>query len=147
VAWVRRFRLFVLVLLAGIALSATPALAAGTTTVPATTTPSISLGNASSNAVSTPETVSTPATTSTSSSGGGLSGVDAILIAVIAIGVLAGIWMFVIRDARRQSAGVNLDDDPFLEKRKGSQAPAKSRKLSAAERKRRKRGRAPRGRG
>jgi hypothetical protein len=143
---VRRFRLFVLVVLAGIALSATPALAAGTTTVPATTTPSLSLGNATSNAVSTPETLSTPAT-STSSTGGGLSGVDAILIAVIAIGVLAGIWMFVIRDARRQSAGVNLDDDPFLEKRKGSQAPQKSRKLSAAERKRRKRGRAPRGRG
>jgi hypothetical protein len=107
----------------------TPGIPASPSSAPTTTAP-------------TPTVVS-PTTTSSSGSSG-LSGGAAIGIALGAIGLLAAISLFIWRDARRRApvkhhaahatAGVGA--------RSGSKRPAKPRKLSAAERRRRKRGRA-----
>jgi hypothetical protein len=92
----------------------------------------------------------TIAQTTTSSSGsGGLSGSGAIAIAVGAILVLGGIAYFIWYDARRHApvrrgaAGADLADSAGGRAR-GSKAAPKPRKLSPAERRRRKRGRARR---
>jgi hypothetical protein len=86
-----------------------------------------------------PVVLSTPG----SSSSGGLSSADAFAIGVGAIAVLGGICFFIWRDARRRApirhhapVGANAG-------RGGAQkAKPKTRKLSPAERRRRKRGRA-----
>jgi hypothetical protein len=90
----------------------------------------------------TAPTISTSTTAGTSS---GLTGSSAVLIAIAAIVVLGGISFFIWRDARRRApvrhraAAVG----PLGEGRKaGSKQKAKPRKLSPAERRRRKRGRA-----
>lgn len=97
----------------------------------------------------TPPTVSstqTPALqlTTTTSSGGNLSGSSAIAIAVGAFLVLGGISLFIWRDARRH-AHVRRRPAPAMSAgpsgRPGSKRE-KPRKLSPAERRRRKRGRA-----
>jgi hypothetical protein len=93
-----------------------------------------------------PTTPSTSVTTSagtSSSAGGGLSSTDAAAIAVGAFIVLGGISFFIWRDARRrapvrQTAMAGVDG----RSRTGSKARSKPRKLSPAERRRRKRGRA-----
>jgi hypothetical protein len=130
----------------------TPALAATTTASvtassspsPTVTTPSFGLGNAGADTTAV-LTSTTPATTTTSTTGGGLSGGDAILIGAIVLGLLIAIAVFVMVDARRHTVDdPDVSDDPFASKRKGSKAPPKSRKLKPAERKRRKRSRAPR---
>ena len=85
-------------------------------------------------------TVSTASTTGDSS----LSGGAAIGIAVGAAVVLGGIALFIWRDARRRApvragaGGLGTVDSPA----RGSKAKPKPRKLSPAERKRRKRGKA-----
>ena len=94
-------------------------------------------------------TSSTPAATvsnaSTSGSGASsFSGSNAIAIALGAVVIIAGISFFIWRDARRRapvraSGGGALPGDG---RRSGSKAPPKQRKLSPAERRRRKRGRA-----
>ncbi len=95
----------------------------------------------------TPATTSTTAvtTTSTSSGGSGLSGSDAIVIVGFAGVLLLGVSFFIWRDARRRApvraraaaaGGVNGSS------RTGSKQRGKPRKLSPAERRRRKRGRA-----
>ncbi len=78
--------------------------------------------------------------------GGGLSGSSAIAIAIGAFAVLGGISYFIWRDARRRApvAARAGGDDGARQNRPGSKAPPKARKLSAAERRRRKRGRAKR---
>jgi hypothetical protein len=87
-------------------------------------------------------TVTTATTTSTT--GSGLSSGDAIAIAVGALLVLGGISFFIWRDARRRapvrrrSALATAGEGT----RSGSKPRVKSRKLSPAERRRRKRGRA-----
>jgi hypothetical protein len=91
---------------------------------------------------STTPTVLSASTASTSGSTS-LSGSSAIAIAIGAFVVLAGISYFIWRDARRRApVAVRADED--RQNRPGSRAPPKARKLSAAERKRRKRGRAKR---
>jgi hypothetical protein len=61
------------------------------------------------------------------------------------LGLLIAIAVFVMVDARNHTASdPDISDDPFANKRKGSKAPPKPRKLKPAERKRRKRSRAPR---
>jgi uncharacterized iron-regulated membrane protein len=85
--------------------------------------------------------------TSTTSSGSssGLSGTSAIAIAIGAVIVLGGIAYFIWWDARKRAprrgrlaaAGVGSPG-----RRAGSKPPPKPRKLSPAERRRRKRGRA-----
>ena len=79
--------------------------------------------------------------TTTSSAGGGLSGSSAVAIAIGAILVLSGISFFIWRDARRRApVGRHAHIDAAA--RGGSKRPIKPRKLSPAERRRRKRGRA-----
>ncbi|HYB26873.1 MAG TPA: hypothetical protein VEF89_09695 [Solirubrobacteraceae bacterium] len=97
--------------------------------------------------VSTPTTTTaapTVNTTTTAGSGSAFSGNSAIIIAIGAIVVLGGISFFIWRDARKRApvrhraAGAGADAGG----RQGSRQRAKPRKLSPAERRRRKRGRA-----
>jgi hypothetical protein len=83
---------------------------------------------------------------STAAGGGSLSGASALAIVVGAVVVLGGIAWYIWRDARRR-APVRAGDAGGFDitgLHAGSKAPPKPRKLSPAERKRRKRGRAPR---
>jgi hypothetical protein len=87
----------------------------------------------------------TPSTTGTTSSGGGgLTGTGVIAIAIGAIVVLGGISYFIWWDARKRApirhraAAATAGTGP----RSGSKPRAKPRKLSPAERRRRKRGKA-----
>jgi len=86
--------------------------------------------------------------TSSSSSSGGLSGTDAILIALVAVLLLTGISLWIWRDARGHATRlgrVSRASDPMFGGRShaGSKAARKPRKpRNVAERKRRKRGRA-----
>jgi len=97
--------------------------------------------------VSTPTTTTaapTIQTTPTAGSGSGLSGHSAIFIAIGAIVVLGGISYFIWRDARKHAPkGHRLTAPIDAEgRRAGSKPRPKPRKLSAAEKRRRKRGRA-----
>lgn len=87
-------------------------------------------------------TTAAPVTQSTTTGGGGISGTDAILIGVSAILLIAVVSFLIWRDARRHVRKPKSTFDLIDRGRSGSKAPPKSRKLSAAERKRRKRGRA-----
>jgi hypothetical protein len=93
-------------------------------------------------------TTATPTitTTTTAGSGSGFSGTSAIIIAVGALIVLGGISLFIWRDARRRAPvrhhRVATADGLGEGRRSGSKQRAKPRKLSPAERRRRKRGRA-----
>jgi hypothetical protein len=122
--------------------------AAATPTVPAPSTGPLSGGITAPGGVptasSTTPTIISP-TTSTSGSSS-LSGGSAIGIAVGAFVVLGGIAFFIWRDARRRApvAARTSGSGEDGGNRPGSRAPPKARKLSAAERKRRKRGRAKR---
>lgn len=86
-----------------------------------------------------------PQTSTTAGSSSGLTGTDAVAIAIGAIIVLGGISYFIWFDARKRApkrghlahAGVGAAG-----RRAGSKPPPKPRKLSPAERRRRKRGRA-----
>jgi hypothetical protein len=84
-----------------------------------------------------------PVTTTSSRGSSSLSGNSALVIAIGALVVLGAISFFIWRDARRR-APVTSGAGGFDVRRSGSKAPPKSRKLSAAERRRRKRGRARR---
>jgi hypothetical protein len=82
-----------------------------------------------------------PQTSTTADAGGGLSGGAAVAIGVGALVILGGISFFIWYDARRRApvrraAAVAGGSSP------GSKRAPKPRKLSTAERKRRKRGRA-----
>jgi hypothetical protein len=97
--------------------------------------------------VSTPTTTTTTPTiqtTATAGSGSAFSGNSAIIIAIGAIVVLGGIALFIWRDARRRApSGHRLISPIDAEgRRAGSKARPKPRKLSPAEKRRRKRGRA-----
>jgi hypothetical protein len=91
-------------------------------------------------------TTATPTiqTTPTAGSGSGLSGNSAIFIAIGAIIVLGGISYFIWRDARKHAPkGHRLTAPIDAEgRRAGSKPRTKPRKLSPAEKRRRKRGRA-----
>jgi hypothetical protein len=134
-----------------------PATAAkGATSAPATASPSPvpspsgggSLGGGLTAPGGIPTTTSTTPTvistgTASTSGSSGLSGGSAIAIAIGAFVVIAGISYYIWHDARRRApVAVRADED--RQNRPGSRAPPKARKLSAAERKRRKRGRAKR---
>jgi hypothetical protein len=111
----------------------TPGLPQPQATIPTTTTPP---------ATSPPVTM-TPTTTGGSSSG--LTGTDAVAIAIGAIIVLGGISYFIWWDARKRAprrGHLATASAGLPGRRAGSKAPPKQRKLSPAERRRRKRGRA-----
>lgn len=106
--------------------------------------PGVPISPATPPAATTP-TVLSP--TSTASGTGGLSGTNAILIGLGAVIVLGGIAYFIWRDARRHApvrAGRRAApaDGIGPTARGRTKPPVKSRKLSPAERRRRKRGRA-----
>ncbi len=86
-----------------------------------------------------------PVVTTSSSAGGSISGTDALLVGVGAIVVLGAIAYFIWSDSRhhvrllrRAAPAGTATGNPG----RGSKAPPKSRKLTPAERRRRKRGRA-----
>jgi len=88
-----------------------------------------------------PVVLTTPSTSGT----GGLSSGDALLIGIGAIAVLGGICYYIWRDARRRAPIKHHEHVGGNEGRGGAQkAKPKTRKLSPAERRRRKRGRARR---
>ncbi|HEY2259447.1 MAG TPA: hypothetical protein VGH45_07025 [Solirubrobacteraceae bacterium] len=129
------------------------ALAAGTAATPAPPTsttnplaPGIPVSPApSTTAAPTPTIVQTASSNSAGSSS--LSSNSVLFIAIGAIVLLVGISYFIWRDARRRAPvkGRGLTGELGLEgKRAGSKPPRKPRKLSAAEKRRRKRGRARR---
>jgi len=77
---------------------------------------------------------------------GDLSGAT-VVVAAIGLAALFGvIWVMIIRDARRATAGRSRvrtsRTDPDAGGRSGTRAPPRGRRLSPAERRRRKRGRA-----
>jgi hypothetical protein len=90
-----------------------------------------------------PTTTATPtvSTSATAGSGGAFSGNSVIIIAIGAAVVLGGICVYIWRDARRR-APVRQRAAVAGAGRQGSKQRAKPRKLSPAERRRRKRGRA-----
>lgn len=96
----------------------------------------------------TPTTTTAPAlpTTSTTSTAGdsGLSGGGVLAIAIGALVILGGISLFIWRDARRRAPVRTrpASEGAGANGRSGSKQRAKPRKLSPAERRRRKRGRA-----
>jgi hypothetical protein len=98
--------------------------------------------------VSIPSTTAPPVaptvSTATAGGGSGFSGSSAILIAIGAMVVLGGISLFIWRDARRRAPTRTRAVGPAVGdgRRQGSKQRAKPRKLSPAERRRRKRGRA-----
>jgi hypothetical protein len=91
----------------------------------------------------TPETTTAPPViqTTTTSGGSSFSSFDAILIAAGALVVLGGICYFIWRDARRR-APIHHRAPTSAGERPEHQPRPKTRKLSPAERRRRKRGRA-----
>jgi hypothetical protein len=124
-----------------------------TAAAPASSAPAIPVPSTGSNALSpglpvspTPSTSAAPTVVqnaSTSTSGAsGLSGSSALFIAIGAIVVLGGISFFIWRDARRRAPA--RGGEGYEIRRSGSKPPPKPRKLSPAERRRRKRGRARR---
>jgi predicted PurR-regulated permease PerM len=130
--------------------------AASTPTATAASTPTISPLPSSSNPLSGGVPLSPVQTTSTtatvipnvSTAGSGtssLSSGSALAIVAGALVVLVGISFFIWRDARRRAPVRAANAAAGSEgRRTGSKAPPKPRKLSAAERRRRKRGRARR---
>jgi hypothetical protein len=148
----RRLLALMLVVVLGAApaalLAAVPgAMAAGTTggvsNLPGSTSPfspGVPLSPAATPTATAPAVAQTPTGTSTGS--GGLSGTNAILIAIGAVIVLTGIAYYIWRDARRHAPVRHAAAVETAGGRSGSKRPVKPRKLSPAERRRRKRGRA-----
>jgi len=121
---------------AGLAAPAALAAGSGSSTTPG-------FGLTSGGAVTTPQTTTVAPVTSTSSSNGGLTSTDAAIIAIIAVGLLGGVCFWIWHDSRGHAARVGHDDPLFGQRaHAGSKAPRRQRKLTPAERKRRKRGRA-----
>ncbi|MFL5817227.1 MAG: hypothetical protein ACJ76L_06455 [Conexibacter sp.] len=87
-----------------------------------------------------------PAQTSqTEADSGSLSTRDGLLIAVGIVALIGGIWFVIARDAKRATAGhIRTSDSGLGDGRGGSatRSARRNRRLSADERKRRKRGRA-----
>ncbi len=94
--------------------------------------------------MTTPATSTTPApVTTTSSSSGSLSSLDAVIIAIVVALLLGGVCFYIWHDARGHASRVGREDPLFGQRaHAGSKAPRKQRKLTPAERKRRRRGRA-----
>lgn len=99
-------------------------------------------------APSTPQQAPPPAPVQQTDTDASLGGATVFAIALGIAGLLGGIWYVISRDARRATAGRTrmrtASDDPLAapQGRSPTRAAPRSRKISAAERKRRKRGRA-----
>ncbi len=91
------------------------------------------------------QTTPTPAPAPTQANNGSFGKRDLLLVAAGIIALIGGIWFIISRDAKRATAGhVRPADSALGEGRGGSatRSARRSRRLSADERKRRKRGRA-----
>lgn len=120
---------------------------AGFAAVTSTTNPLT--GFPSAPVTTAPQTQTAPviANSSTGTAGSSsFSGGSAIAVAIGALVILGGISLFIWRDARRRAPVKSAAWHGGVEDshRAGSKAPPKQRKLSPAERRRRKRGRARR---
>lgn len=92
---------------------------------------------------STTPTITSATGTSTTGTSSGLTGSSIVAIVIGAIIVLGGISFFIWRDSRRHARARGHSTGALSERSKpGSKRPQKARKLSPAERRRRKRGRA-----
>jgi hypothetical protein len=134
----RVFRAVLIVALGAALVLPATALAQGTNPLsPGFPQPSVSV----TSTTTAPPTITT---TATAGGGSGFSGSSAIIIAIGALVVLGGISLYIWRDARRRApvrhhaAAGTVDEG----RRSGAKQRAKPRKLSPAERRRRKRGRA-----
>jgi uncharacterized protein HemX len=129
-------------LMLGLVVTPGAAVAAGGNPLSSPLSPGIPQSPAPTPTTTTTPQIVNPTTTSGSSS---LSGSAAAVIAIAALVLIAGISFFIWRDARRRApvrhrtAAATAGGDGG---RAGSKQRAKTRKLSPAERKRRKRGRA-----
>jgi hypothetical protein len=137
----------VALVLASLALPAA-AQAAGTSTAitPGISTSPFAIGVPQVSTTATTATPTVASSSTTSSTDGSFSTLD-ILIIVVAVGALIlGVVTFVLRDSRRTARQLGVAGSFAGEgTRSGSKAKPKSRKqISAREKKRRKRGRAPR---
>jgi hypothetical protein len=135
--------LFGLALVCALLLSTGAAVAAGSGSGPLS-------GGVTAPGTPTPTTATqteTAANSTTTASGGGSIGKSSIIGIVIgSVIVIGGVCFYIFRDARRRapSRGRRADAGPVPDKKvPGSQRP-NPRKLSSQERRRRKRGRAPR---
>ncbi|HZV74418.1 MAG TPA: hypothetical protein VFF79_11940 [Conexibacter sp.] len=127
-------RIVVIVLLA--VLAAMPAAA------PAASSQSLLQDTATQQA---PAPVQQAPTTQTQANGGSLGARDLLLVALGIGALIGGIWFVIARDARRATAGRVRSSDGELGGGRGGSATRsarRSRKLSAAEKQRRRRGRA-----
>jgi flagellar basal body-associated protein FliL len=130
---------------------ATPAFAAGSAGASAQvqTTPSLGFGsttptvvNTNTNTIPVPNKATTTASTTNGSSS--FSSTDGIVIGALAVLVFGGICGYIWWDSRRHAPKGGHDREWDLEHGAHSGSKAhRTRKLSAAEKKRRKRGRAP----
>ncbi len=114
------------------------ALALGTATNPLT--PGLPQASTTTTSSTAPVIINTSPTSGAS----GLSGTNAVAIGIGALIVIGGISFFIWRDARKRAPvrGRAAAATAGPGGRSGSKAPPKQRKLSPAERRRRKRGRA-----
>ncbi len=103
-----------------------------------------SFGVTSGGAATTPQIQTIVPSTTTSSTTGGLSTLDAVVIAIVAVLLLGGIAFWIWYDARHAARSAGQGGDPLFGQRAhaGSKAPRRPRKHKPAERRRRKRGRA-----
>jgi hypothetical protein len=132
-------------LLAVLGAGALPSAAGAQTTTSSPFSPGVPVAPVTSTSTSTPTVLTA---TNSTSGGGGLSGSNALVITIGAVVVLSAIALFIWRDARRRapvrrrSPGAAPSGDG--RGRTGAAPRTKPRKLSPAERRRRKRGRAKR---
>jgi hypothetical protein len=92
-----------------------------------------------------PAPVQQAPTTQTEADSGSIGGGELLLIAAVIVALIGAIWFVIARDAKRVTAGrVRTADGDLGSGRGGSatRAARRSRRLSADERRRRKRGRA-----
>lgn len=94
-------------------------------------------------------TAPAPAPVTPRTNDGGISSGQVALLSLAAVALIAGIWTVIVRDARRATAGrvrtgrARRDDDGALRTGgRATKAARRSRKVSPAERQRRKRGKA-----
>jgi hypothetical protein len=137
-----------------VALGVLAAVAWPATAPAATSAPVLPAGGAGGAGLSpglpaTPTTTTTPtptvAPTATSVPDSGLSGGGVVAISIGALAVLGAIAFYIARDARRRApVRHRAAAAEGIGGRSGSKAPPKPRKLSRAEKRRRKRGRAKR---
>ena len=125
-----------LVAVPGLAAPVTAQAASGQSTLPSLgSTPPVPTTTAPT------QTGVTNTTTSSAGGGGGLSSGTALGIAIAAFLIIIGIGFAIFRDARRRVPERRARTE---ERIPGSKRPGKARKLSTAEKRRRKRGQAPR---